>query len=264
VSVPLAAVDKLIFSKVRARLGGALRIAVSGSAPLGKDLASFYQAIGINLIEGFGLTEGGVTHLNPLDRPKVGSIGKLFPGVEAKLMEDGELALAGGTVFSGYFKDPEATAKVFADRWLLTGDIASVDEEGYWYITGRKKEILVASNGKKIYPARIESLFKSEPAVSQVVLVGDKRPFVTALITMNTAAVEQAGRDAESIVRDAVKEINRQVETHEQIRKFTILPREFTIDEGEITPTMKVRKGIIMGKYEAEINEMYAGKEEYA
>lgn len=264
VSVPLALVDKLIFAKVRARLGGDLRIAVSGSAPLGKELASFYQAIGINLIEGFGLTEGGVTHLNPLDRPKVGSIGKLFPGVEAKLMDDGELALAGGTVFTGYFKDPEASAKVFSDKWLLTGDIASVDEEGYWYITGRKKEILVASNGKKIYPARIESLFKSEPAVSQVVLVGDKRPFVTALITMNTAAVEQAGKPAESIVREAVKEINRKVEAHEQIRKFKILPREFTIDEGEITPTMKVRKGVILTRYESEIAEMYAGKEEFA
>lgn len=264
VSVPLGLVDKLIFAKVRARLGGELRIAVSGSAPLGKELASFYQAIGINLIEGFGLTEGGVTHLNPLDRPKVGSIGKLFPGVEAKLMDDGELALAGGTVFTGYFKDPEASAKVFSDKWLLTGDIASVDDEGYWYITGRKKEILVASNGKKIYPARIESLFKSEPAVSQVVLVGDKRPFVTALITMNTAAVEQAGKPAESIVREAVKEINRKVEAHEQIRKFKILPREFTIDEGEITPTMKVRKGVILSRYETEIAEMYAGKEEFA
>ncbi len=264
VSVPLGIVDKLIFSKVRARLGGELRIAVSGSAPLGKELASFYQAIGINLIEGFGLTEGGVTHLNPLDRPKVGSIGKLFPGVEAKLMEDGELALAGGTVFTGYFQDPEATAKVFSDKWLLTGDIASVDDEGYWYITGRKKEILVASNGKKIYPARIEGLFKSEPAVSQVVLVGDKRPYVTALITMNGAAVEQAGKPAESIVREAVKEINRKVEAHEQIRKFKILPREFTIDEGEITPTMKVRKGVILAKYEAEVAEMYAGKEEFA
>jgi long-chain acyl-CoA synthetase len=263
VSVPLGVVDKVIFSKVRARLGGGLRIAVSGSAPLGKELASFYQAIGINLIEGFGLTEGGVTHLNPIERPKVGSIGKLFPGAEAKLMEDGELALAGGTVFTGYFKDPEATAKVFADSWLLTGDIASVDDEGYWYITGRKKEILVASNGKKIYPARIESLFKSEPALSQVVLVGDKRAYVTALVTMNAAAVEQAGRDAEAIVRDAVKEINRKVEAHEQIRKFKILPREFTIEEGEITPTMKVRRGVILSKYEAEVAEMYAGKEEF-
>jgi long-chain acyl-CoA synthetase len=166
-------------------------------------------------------------------------------------------------VFTGYFKDPEATAKVFSDKWLLTGDIASVDEEGYWYITGRKKEILVASNGKKIYPARIESLFKNEPAVSQVVLVGDKRPYVTALVTMNVAAVEQAGKPAESIVRDAVKQINRTVEAHEQIRKFKILPREFTIDEGEITPTMKVRKGVILAKYEAEIAEMYAGKEEF-
>jgi long-chain acyl-CoA synthetase len=247
---------------VRERLGGELRIAVSGSAPLGKELAGFYQAIGVNLIEGFGLTEGGVTHLNPLAKPKVGSIGKLFSGVEAKLMDDGELALKGGTNFSGYFKDDEATAKVFAGEWLLTGDIASVDEEGYWYITGRKKEILVASNGKKIYPARIEGLFKSEPAISQVVLVGDKRPFVTALVTMNPAVLEQLPRDPQEVVRAAVKEINRKVEAHEQIRKFKILPKEFTIEAGEITPTMKVRKVVILDRYQAEINEMYAGREE--
>jgi long-chain acyl-CoA synthetase len=262
ISAPLAIVDRLIFSKVRERLGGELRIAVSGSAPLGKELAGFYQAIGVNLIEGFGLTEGGVTHLNPLAKPKVGSIGKLFSGVEAKLMDDGELALKGGTNFSGYFKDDEATAKVFAGEWLLTGDIASVDEEGYWYITGRKKEILVASNGKKIYPARIEGLFKSEPAISQVVLVGDKRPFVTALVTMNPAVLEQLPRDPQEVVRAAVKEINRKVEAHEQIRKFKILPKEFTIEAGEITPTMKVRKVVILDRYQAEINEMYAGREE--
>ncbi len=263
VSAPLAVVDKLIFSKVRERLGGNLRIAVSGSAPLGKDLAGFYQAIGVNLVEGFGLTEGGVTHLNPLERPKVGSIGKLFPGVEAKLMEDGELALAGDTLFTGYFRDPETTKKVFAGKWLLTGDIASVDEEGYWYITGRKKEILVASNGKKIYPARIESLFKVEPAISQVVLVGDKRPFVTALFTMSAAA-DQSGRNAEEIVKAAVREVNRRVESHEQIRKFKVLAREFSVEAGEITPTMKVRKGVILERYAAEVTEMYAGREEFA
>ncbi|MDX2268587.1 MAG: long-chain fatty acid--CoA ligase [Bryobacter sp.] len=262
ISGPLALVDGVIFSKVRARLGGELRIAVSGSAPLGKDLASFYQAIGVNLIEGFGLTEGGVTHLNPLDKPKAGSIGKLFPGVEAKLMEDGELALAGGTVFTGYYRDAEATGKVFAGKWLLTGDIASMDEEGYWYITGRKKEILVASNGKKIYPARIESLFKAEPAISQVVLVGDKRPFVTALVTMSEAALEQSGKDATAVVSEMVRTVNRKVESHEQIRKFKILPKEFSMEAGEITPTMKVRKGIILERYSAEISELYAGKEE--
>lgn len=262
ISTPLAAVDKILFSKLREKLGGRIRFAISGSAPLGKDLANFFTAVGIPLIEGFGLTEGGVTHINPIPRPKVGSIGKLLPSVECKLMPDGEIALNGPTLFSGYYNDSEATAKVFADGWLLTGDIGSVDEEGYWYITGRKKEVLVASNGKKIYPNRIEGMFKGEAMISQVVLVGDKRTFVTALFTLNTAAAEASVEPAEGVIRRLVEQVNRKVESHEQIRKFKILARELSIDQGEVTPTMKIRKSIVMEHFSKEINEMYAGKEE--
>ncbi|MCX6610627.1 MAG: AMP-binding protein [Acidobacteria bacterium] len=262
VSTPLGLVDKVIFSKVREKLGGKIKLAVSGSAPLGKDLANFFGAIGVNLIEGFGLTEGGVTHINPVKKPIVGSIGKLLPTVECKLMPDGEIALNGPTLFSGYYNDPEATAKVFADGWLLTGDIGSVDAEGYWYITGRKKEVLVASNGKKIYPNRIEGMFKGESLISQVVLVGDKRSFVTALFSLNPAVAEAAAEPAEEVIQRLVKEVNRKVEPHEQIRKFKILPRELSIDHGEVTPTMKIRKSIVFEHFAAEINEMYAGKEE--
>lgn len=263
ISAPLGLIDNAIFSKIRERLGGRIRIGVSGSAPLGKELANFFNAIGVPLVEGFGLTEGGVTHLNPLNRPKIGCIGKTLPTVECKLMPDGELALRGPMLFSGYYNDAEATAKVFTeDGWLLTGDIASVDDEGYWYITGRKKEVLVASNGKKIYPNRIEGLFKGEAVISQMVLVGDKRPFVTALFTLNKSAADASPEPAEEIIKRLIAQVNRQVEAHEQIRKFKILPREFSIDEGEITPTMKVRKGVIMEKFAAEINELYAGKEE--
>lgn len=262
ISAPLGLIDKLIFSKVRDKLGGRIALAVSGSAPLGKDLANFFSAIGVNLIEGFGLTEGGVTHLNPVKNPIVGSIGKLLPTVECKLMPDGEIALNGPTLFTGYYNDDEATAKVFSDGWLLTGDIGSVDAEGYWYITGRKKEVLVASNGKKIYPNRIESMFKGQSAISQVVLVGDRRSFVTALFTLNQTAVETLGEPGEEVIQRAVKEVNRKVEAHEQIRKFKILPRELSIEHGEVTPTMKIRKTIVMDHFAAEINEMYAGKEE--
>lgn len=262
ISAPLSVIDSVIFSKVREKLGGRITLAVSGSAPLGKDLANFFNALGVNLIEGFGLTEGGVTHLNPIKKPIVGSIGKLLPTVECKLMPDGEIALNGPTLFSGYYNDPEATAKVFADGWLLTGDIGSVDAEGYWYITGRKKELLVASNGKKIYPNRIEGMFKGQAIISQVVLVGDKRSFVTALFTLNPAATEGLTETPEDIIQRAVKEVNRKVEAHEQIRKFKILPRELSIDHGEVTPTMKIRKSVVMEHFAAEINEMYAGKEE--
>jgi len=262
VGAPLGVVDKVIFSKVREKLGGKIKLAVSGSAPLGKDLANFFGAIGVNLIEGFGLTEGGVTHLNPVKKPIVGSIGKLLPTVECKLMPDGEIALNGPTLFSGYYNDPEATAKVFADGWLLTGDIGSVDAKGYWYITGRKKEVLVASNGRKIYPNRIEGMFKGESLISQVVLVGDKRSFVTALFSLNPVSVETATEPAEEVIQRLVKEVNRKVEPHEQIRKFKILPRELSIDHGEVTPTMKIRKSIVFDHFATEINEMYAGKEE--
>lgn len=262
VSIPLSWADSIIFSKMRERLGGQIRVAVSGGAPLGKDLCLFFRAIGVPLVEGFGLTEGGVTHLNPLDKPRIGSIGQLLPGVQAKLMEDGELAIGGDTVFSGYYKDAETTSRVLIDGWLMTGDIASVDSEGYWYITGRKKEILVASNGKKIYPNRIEGMFKDEALISQVVLVGDKRPFVTALFGLNPAAVQAATEPVEEILRRAVQAVNRKVESHEQIRKYKVLPRELSIDQGEITPTMKIRKSVVIEHFEAEINEMYAGKEE--
>lgn len=262
ISTPLGVIDGLIFTKIREKLGGRITLAVSGSAPLSKDLANFFNAVGINLIEGYGLTEGGVTHLNPIQRAKIGCIGKLLPTVECKLMADGEIALNGPTLFSGYYKDAEATAKVFDNGWLLTGDIGTVDEEGYWYITGRKKEVLVASNGKKIYPNKIEGMFKKESLISQVVLVGDKRSYVTALFSLNPTVAETATEAPDAVIGRAVKEVNRKLESHEQIRKFKILPRELSIDHGEVTPTMKIRKGVVMEHFNAEINEMYLGREE--
>jgi long-chain acyl-CoA synthetase len=248
--------DRVVFRKIRERLGGRLRIAASGAAPLGKDLADFYAAIGMPLIEGYGLTEGGVAALNPLDRPKPGSIGKLLPGVEARLEEDGELMLRSATLFSGYYNDPEATASVLRNGWLATGDIAEVDPEGYWYITGRKKELIVSSNGKKIYPARIETLFKREPAINQVLLIGDRLPYVTALFTVNTAIDE-----ARPAVEQAVKHVNKQLASFEQIRKFKILDHDFTIDRGEVTPTMKIRRSRVLENYRGLVSEMYMGKD---
>jgi long-chain acyl-CoA synthetase len=248
--------DRLVFRKIRERLGGRLRIAASGAAPLGKDLAEFYAAIGLPLVEGYGLTEGGVAVFNPLDQPKPGSIGKLLPGVEGRIEEDGELMLRSPCVFSGYYKDPEATAAVLRDGWLATGDIAEVDAGGYWYITGRKKEMIVASNGKKIYPARIEVLFKREPAINQVLLIGDRMPYVTALFTVNGTPSE-----AQDAVRQAVKTVNGRLAPFEQIRKFKIIEREFSIDSGELTPTMKVRRSRVLENHRALVSEMYMGKD---
>ncbi len=269
--------NKLVYSKIRERLGGAIKVAASGAAPLGKDLAEFFASIGIPLIEGYGLTEGGVASLNPINRPKSGSIGQLFDGFEIQIAEDGELLIKSPCVFSGYYKDPVATAAVLRDGWLYTGDIAEQDSEGYLYITGRKKELIVSSNGKKIYPARIESLLKREPVISQVLLIGDKLPYVSALITINPATAKALrgmesfkGRPLSEVVtaeplhaeiRRAVSDTNKQLASFEQIRKFRILDREFTIESGEVTPTMKVRRGKVLENYKATISELYPGKE---
>ena len=251
--------DRLVFSKIRERLGGRIRIAASGAAPLGKDLARFYAAIGMPLIEGYGLTEGGVVCLNPIDRPKSGSIGKKLPGVELRLAEDGELLVKSPALFSGYYNDPEATKSVLRDGWLHTGDIAEIDPDGYVYITGRKKELIVSSNGKKIYPARIEMLFKTEPIINQVVLIGDRLPYVTALVTINAAEVATS---AEAEVKKAVARVNRKLAPFEQIRKFRILERDFSIETGELTPTMKVRRNRVLENHRDLVSELYMGKEE--
>jgi long-chain acyl-CoA synthetase len=254
--ISLRMFDRLVFSKIRERLGGRMRLAASGAAPLSKDLAEFYGAIGMPLIEGYGLTEGGVAALNPIERPKAGSIGKLLPGFEARIEEDGELMLRGGSLFAGYYKDPEATAAVLRDGWLATGDIAECDADGYYYITGRKKELIVSSNGKKIYPSRIEGMLKREPAINQVLLIGDRMPYVTALFTVNGSPEEVRGS-----VERAVKDVNRQLASFEQVRKFKILERDFSIEEGELTPTMKVRRNRVLENHRGLVSEMYMGKE---
>ena len=270
--------DRLVFSKIRERLGGRLRLAASGAAPLGKELARFYAAIGMPLIEGYGLTEGGVLTLNPLQHPKSGSIGVALPGVSLLLAEDGELLVKSATVFSGYYKDPAATAGVLRDGWLHTGDIAEIDSEGYVYITGRKKEMIISSNGKKIYPSRIEGLFKTEPIVNQIVLVGDRLPFVTALMTINVTNAEVLkgmeqfkGRGPNEVsvappvlaeVQKAVTRINKQLAPFEQIRKFRVLERDFSIETGELTPTMKVRRNRVLENHRQVVSELYLGKEE--
>ena len=269
--------DRLVFSKIRERLGGCLKTAISGAAPLGKDLADFYGAIGMPLIEGYGLTEAGITTLNPTARPKSGSIGKMLPGVLAKLGDDNELLLSGPTLFSGYYNDPGATASVLKDGWLHTGDVASVDDEGYWYITGRKKELIVLSNSKKIYPNRIEGHFKQEPLINQMVLIGDKLPYVTAIFTINPPSAETlAGMEAfkgrtlaeishaapvEAEVQRAVQRVNKDLASFEQIRKFKILDRDFSIEHGELTPTMKVRRTKVLDNHRELVSELYLGKE---
>lgn len=271
--------DKLVFAKIRDRLGGRIRIAASGAAPLGKDLAEFFAAIGMPLVEGYGITEAGVISFNPLHRPVPGSIGKALSGVEMKLAEDNELLVRTPCLFQGYWRDDAATQSVVsADGWFSTGDLAEVDAEGYWYITGRKKELIVSSNGKKIYPARIETLFKMEPIVSQVVLVGDRQPYMTALLTVNLMQAQSlAGMEefrdkdpgewtrAEPVmvaVQSAVARVNQKLADFERIRRFRVLERDFTIEQGELTPTMKVRRGRVLENHRSLVSQLYLGKDE--
>jgi long-chain acyl-CoA synthetase len=269
IRIPLELARRLIFSKIRGRFGGRLRIAASGAAPLGADLAEFYEAIGMPLIEGYGLTEGGVAAFNPLAAARPGSIGKALPGVEFKLGEEGELLIRSACLSRGYYKDPEATAEVLRQGWLHTGDIGMIDSDGYIYITGRKKELIVSSNGKKIFPSRVETLFKFEPLVSQVVLAGDRLPHLVALFTISAPVAESIhGKNDPGIplhespavlaeMQKVVNRINKQLAPFEQVKRFRILPREFTIENGEVTATMKVRRAQVLRNFSAELESLY-------
>jgi long-chain acyl-CoA synthetase len=266
---PLKLANRLVFDKIRERLGGRLTLAVSGAAPLGADLMEFYEAIGIPLIEAYGLTEGGVASINPIDAPRPGSIGKALDGVQFRVCGDGELLIKSPCLSNGYYKDPETTAEVLRDGWLHTGDIGTIDGQGYIYITGRKKELIVASNGKKIYPARVEALYKFEPLINQVLLAGDKLPHLVALFTLHPnvaeaipGAKESGGPLHESApvvseVQAIVSRVNRQLAPFEQVKRFRILPREFSIDHGEVTATLKVRRKQVMENFRAELDSLY-------
>jgi long-chain acyl-CoA synthetase len=277
IRVPLALADRIFFRKVRSRFGGRLSIAASGAAPLCQDLGEFYEAIGMPITEGYGLTEGGVVSLNPLGHAKPGSIGKPLAGVEITFSDDNEILVKSPCLFSGYLNDPVTTAEVLRDGRLHTGDLGHMDSDGYVFITGRKKELIVSSTGKKIFPSRVESLFKMEPLISQVLLIGDRLPFLTALFTINPTVAESLkgmeewkGRPSAEIaqappvvaeIHKAVMRVNRQLAPFEQVRKHRILGRDFTIEDGELTATMKVRRTRAIENFRESIDELYAGRE---
>jgi long-chain acyl-CoA synthetase len=229
------------------------------------------------LIEGYGLTEGGVVSLNPLDAPRPGSIGKPLPGLEVRISEDGELLVKSPCLFTEYLNDPETTAEVLRDGWLHTGDLGYRDSDGYLFITGRKKELIVSSTGKKIHPSRVENLFKMEPLISQVLLIGDRLPYLPALFTLNRGAAEALkgmdefkGRPAAEMaqappvlseLQKTVSRVNKQLAPFEQVREYRVLARDFSIEEGELTATMKVRRTRAMENFKEHIDELYAGRE---
>jgi long-chain acyl-CoA synthetase len=256
--------DRLVYSQDKKRLGGRLRIANSGGAPLSLEIMEFFHAFDILILEGYGLTECTTAcSVNRPDRYKLGTVGPPLPGFEVELAEDGELLIRSETVFAGYYKDEEATRAVLDEGgWLRTGDIAQIDDDGFITITDRKKDILVTSGGKNVAPQNLENELKASRYISQALVVGDRRPYVAALVTLDADEVvkwrSDGGRDVEALVQGIVDEVNVQHSRFEQIKRFAILPRDFSAEEDEITPTLKLKRRVVQEHFAGEIEALYS------
>jgi long-chain acyl-CoA synthetase len=265
--------EEKLYQNVRNLFGGRIRQAVTGAAPISKEILEFFYACGVPVMEGYGMTETStVASSNRPDAFRFGSVGKPLNGVEAKIADDGELLLRGANIFQGYFKNERATQEALADGWLHTGDLGSIDEDGFIYITGRKKDIIITAGGKNITPANLENGLKQNRWISQAVVVGDRRPYLVALITLDPeelpAFAEQHGLAAEDVpdseamraeVQAAVDAVNSTVGRVEQIKKFKILPHDLSQQTGELTPTLKVKRNVVGEKFAGEVEALYAG-----
>ena len=261
----LALADRVVSSRVRDRFGGRLRFGVSGGAALPPAVAELFDAIGIAVLEGYGLSEATcASHFNRPDRHRLGTVGPPLPGVDCRLAEDGEILLAGETIFAGYLDDPEATTAVLSDDgWLRTGDVGEVDGDGYLRIVDRKKDLIVTSGGKNISPQKLEQALAADPLVSQAFVVGDGRPYLVALIAPDLAEAGRLGIGREQLelrVADSVKRLNHQVGKAERIARHRVLDREFSQESGEITPTLKLRRRSCAERFAAEIDQLYADR----
>jgi len=274
VSFKARVADRLVFKKIRAATGGRLSRVVSGGAPLAGEIAEFFYSAGIPICEGYGLTETSpVIAVNPPAKIKFGSVGPAIPGVEVKIGEDGEILTRSRSVMKGYYKKPGATAEVFKDGWLRTGDIGRLDGDGYIFITDRKKDIIVTAAGKNLAPQPIEAKLKKSALVAEAALIGDRRKYVVALIVPSFEVLDQHARAngieaasqeellAHPGVRAAyqrvVDDVNANLPRFEQIKKFALLDSEFSIESGELTPTLKVKRRVVQKKFAALIDEMY-------
>ncbi|WP_328678714.1 AMP-binding protein [Streptomyces sp. NBC_00322] len=267
--------DRLVYSKLRAVLGGRGEYAISGGAPLGERLGHFYRGIGFTVLEGYGLTEScAATAFSPWDRQKIGTVGQPLPGSVVRIADDGEILLHGEHVFKGYWNNEAATAEALTDGWFHTGDIGTLDEDGYLAITGRKKEILVTAGGKNVAPAVIEDRIRAHALVAECMVVGDGRPFVGALVTIDEEFLgrwasdhgKPAGSTAASLLEDAdllaevqraVDDGNAAVSKAESVRKFRILPSQFTEEAGHITPSLKLKRNVVAKDFADEIEAIY-------
>lgn len=266
--------DKLVYSKIRAAMGGEVEAAISGGAPLGARLGHFYRGAGITILEGYGLTEttAGAT-LNLTKNIRVGSVGRPVPGTTIKIADDGEVLIKGDIVMRGYWQNDGANQEVFDGKWFKSGDLGRLDDEGFLYITGRKKEIIVTAGGKNVAPAVLEDRLRAHPLVSQCMVVGDNQPFIATLITIDQdmlkgwiAANSKTGATIDTLINDpdliaviqtAVDEANKAVSKAESIRKFTILAKDFTIAGGELTAKLSLKRHVIAEKYASEITALF-------
>jgi long-chain acyl-CoA synthetase len=265
--------DKALFQNVRNLFGGNIRQCNTGAAPIAQEILEFFYACGVPVMEGFGMTETStVATVNEADDFRFGSVGKPLPGVEAKIGEDGEILLRGPNIFQGYYKNEDATRGTLADGWLHTGDLGRIDEDGFLYVTGRKKDIIITAGGKNITPANLENGLKQNRWISQAVVVGDRRPYLVALITLDPdeipAFAQEHGLEPEDVpgsremrdeVQRVVDEVNSKVGPVEQIKYFEILPHDLSQETGELTPTLKVKRNVVHEKYAKEIDELYQG-----
>lgn len=267
--------DKLVYSKIRAGMGGRVEAAISGGAPLGARLGHFFRGAGVRILEGYGLTEttAGAT-LNLTDHHRVGSVGRPIPGTSVRISDDGEVLIKGPIIMRGYWQNDAANSEAFApDRWLRTGDLGRIDEDGFVYIVGRKKEIIVTSGGKNVAPAVLEDRLRAHPLVSQCLVVGDNKPFIAALVTIDTdalkswvainkkdgATIAELCNDADliAVIQTGVDEANKAVSKAESIRKFTILPTDFTIAGGQLTAKLSIKRHVVVKEFAAEIEALY-------
>ena len=267
--------DKLVYSKIRTSLGGKVEAAISGGAPLGDRLGHFFRGAGIRVLEGYGLTETtGASNVNTTASHRVGSVGKPIPGATIKIAEDGEILIKGAVVMQGYWQNDAANAEVFTkDNYFKSGDLGKLDDEGYLYITGRKKELIVTAGGKNVAPAVLEDRLRSNPLISQCMVVGDNKPFIAALITLDPdsikpwsvankkegASIADLAKDPTllSAIQSAVDETNKAVSKAESIRKFTVLPIDFTIAGGHLTAKLSVKRHVVAQQFAREIDELF-------
>jgi long-chain acyl-CoA synthetase len=268
--------DRLVYGKLRAAVGGRVRYAVSGGAPLGERLGHFFRGAGITVLEGYGLTESSAAAtVNRPDRIKIGTVGQPLPGVSVRIADDGEIFLGGPTIFGGYWRNDAATAEVLADGWLRTGDMGEIDEDGYLRVTGRKKELIVTAGGKNVAPAVLEDRIRAHPLVSQCLVVGDARPYVACLITLDEESVDiwkarfpqlkdkavaglAEAPELHTELQSAVDEANKAVSRAEAVRRFRVLPGDFTEQNGYLTPSLKVRRNLIVKDFASDIEALYS------